>query len=334
MLFRYCIFFFLLVNLVEAYSLKLYWPTPNKAFQEDQPMSAYIQPTASGRVESGLFGCYRNGGNRFHEGIDIKPVKRNRKQEPQDVIYAILPGKVVYINKVGGNSAYGRYIVIEHQHMELPLTSLYAHLSQVDPGIEVGRQVRGGQVIGVMGHSASSPIPVSRSHLHLEIGVRLSDYFDTWYRKQKFSTPNKHGLWNGMNLLGIDPLDFFRKANTSEWKGEVHYIQSLPTAFIFKVTTTMIPDFIRRYPQLLDADSLPKKVYGWKIECTWFGFPKKWTPIIHAEPLLGKNGHIHIVMYDSHLLLKNRGAKMVNFDKAHVQPGLRLRKLVAILFAQ
>ena len=56
--------------LVEA---SLIWPTPNPAFQNGKPIEAYVQATVSGRVESGLFGCVRNGGSRFHEGLDLYP---------------------------------------------------------------------------------------------------------------------------------------------------------------------------------------------------------------------------------------------------------------------
>ena len=297
-------------------------------------MDAYIQPTVSGKVESGLFGCYRNGGARFHEGVDLKSIQRGPKQKPKDAIFAIMPGRVVYINKIPGNSSYGRYVVIEHDHLELPLTSLYAHLGEIEPHLRVGQQVHGGDTIGIMGHSASTPIPVSRAHLHLEIGLKLSNRFDSWYKKQQFGTPNKHGVWNGMNLMGIDPLDFFKRARDPRWVGEVLYIKTLPTAFIFKISTRVIPDFIRRYPQLLNVNQLPERVYGWKVECTWFGFPKNWTPIEAPDSSLGKPGTLKLIMCDSQLLLNNRGAKMIAWGKNGAHPGRRLLKMVGILFEE
>ena len=69
--------------LVEA---SLIWPTPNPAFQNGKPIEAYVQATVSGRVESGLFGCVRNGGSRFHEGLDLYPIKRDGRGEAVDPV--------------------------------------------------------------------------------------------------------------------------------------------------------------------------------------------------------------------------------------------------------
>ena len=57
-------------------SAGLIWPTPNQAFQRGEPIEAFVQPTVSGKVESGLFGCVRNDGAKFHEGLDLFPIQR------------------------------------------------------------------------------------------------------------------------------------------------------------------------------------------------------------------------------------------------------------------
>ena len=90
------------------------WPTPNTAFREGNPPHTFIQPTEKGTVESGLFGCVRNDGTRFHEGIDLNAVSRTGKGEAADPIFAVMDGRVVYINRSAGKSSYGRYLVIEH----------------------------------------------------------------------------------------------------------------------------------------------------------------------------------------------------------------------------
>ena len=44
---------------------------------------------------------------RFHEGIDIKPLRRDARGEPLDEVRAIADGKVVHTNPVPGYSNYG-----------------------------------------------------------------------------------------------------------------------------------------------------------------------------------------------------------------------------------
>ena len=58
----------------------LFWPTPNDAFYKGKGVESFIQPTAGNTVSSGLFGSVRNGGYRFHEGLDMKAVQRNRRE--------------------------------------------------------------------------------------------------------------------------------------------------------------------------------------------------------------------------------------------------------------
>src|SRR5258708_8000610 len=51
---------------------------------------------------------------RFHEGIDIRPLRRDARGEPLDEVHAIADGKVLHTNPVPRYSNYGNYIVIEH----------------------------------------------------------------------------------------------------------------------------------------------------------------------------------------------------------------------------
>ena len=50
-----------------------------------------------------------------------------------------------------------------------------------------------------------------------------------WYKK-KYSKPNIHGNYNGINLIGIDPLDFYEKYQEWEVDSFDTYIKALPTA--------------------------------------------------------------------------------------------------------
>src|SRR6266508_970321 len=159
--------------------------------------------------EGGQYGFVRDptdtaGGvvyTRFHEGIDIKPLHRDAHGEPLDEIHAIADGKVAHVNCVSGYSNYGKYIVIEHRWGGSNYYSLYGHLSSI--GVQPGETVRRGQPIAVMGYTGTG-INRERAHLHLELCLMFSREFEAWYSTFFRKDPNRHGLYNGMNLAGLD----------------------------------------------------------------------------------------------------------------------------------
>ena len=115
---------------------KLVFPTQQQGLLEEGREDVF-QPTAAGTRESALYGSVRtvNRGGRllasFHEGIDIAPVRRDRRGRPLDDVLAVAEGKVAYVNKVAGNSTYGKYAVVEHDDPMGPVYTLYAHLASV-----------------------------------------------------------------------------------------------------------------------------------------------------------------------------------------------------------
>src|SRR5436189_2338656 len=80
---------------------------------------------------------------RFHEGIDIRALRRDARGEPLDEVRAIADGKVVHTNPVPGYSNYGKYIVIEHRWDDSNYYSLYGHLSSI--AVQPGNGVKRGQ---------------------------------------------------------------------------------------------------------------------------------------------------------------------------------------------
>lgn len=270
----------LVINKSLVFGVNLYWPTGDNSFFEGAAIETLIQPTVSGNVESGKFGYVRNNGSKFHEGIDIKAKKRDRKGEALDKVIAAMDGQVVHINTVGGNSNYGQYIVIVHKGVEPSIYTLYGHLSSIDPSIKVGNMVKGGTVLGIMGRTSSgTAIPKERAHLHFEMGVMLSEGFIKWYEEQKFGTRNRHGLWNGFNLTGFDPLDFYEKWRTGAIGSVADYFKQLPVAFTLRVTTRKTPNFVKRYPGLVTRGRQLQREGIWDVDFTWFAMPFRWTPL-------------------------------------------------------
>lgn len=278
-------------------AMSLYWPTPNTAFIEGKPEETYLQPTASGRLESALFGCTRNDGRRFHEGIDLKPLKRDRRGRATDPVFAIAPGEIAHINRIGGNSSYGIYVVVAHQEHGLEFYSLYAHLASVTQGLKTGETVVAGQQIGIMGNtSASIRIPHSRAHLHLEIGLRLNRHFDAWYQRQDYTEPNRQGSWNGINLQAIDPIVFYRRLIAYPKASAIEVFLSESVSFRVAFHFASPPDFLQRNPVF--SPSRPSEIEsGWyQIGFNEYGIPLEWHRIPGSSiPDSFEQGRVHLL---------------------------------------
>ncbi len=295
---RLCSWVCLMLGAVALPAAEVFWPTPNAAYFEGADILELVQPTASGNLESGLFGCVRNGGARFHEGLDLKPVMRTRDGEAADPIFSVMAGKVAHVSSIAGNSSYGRYIVVETA-ADVPVYMLYAHLAAIEPGIRPGVKVEAGQRLGTMGRSAAGySIPRSRAHLHYELGVVKTNRFEDWYRKQKYGSPNKHGDYNGLNLIGANPLEYFEAVRAGRFTNFAEYFDSLPTAFTLRVSTRTMPDFILRYPRLLTRPIPKEGVTGWDIDYTWYGLPKRWTPLTAEDTRTRREGDVTLVSWD------------------------------------
>lgn len=317
------------VSLVNVFA-DIVWPTPSKAFAQGKPYTEFIQPTVSGRPISGLFGDVRSNGYKFHEGIDIMPISRNKRGEPLDDVYSALDGTVMLINRIAGNSGYGRYVVLVHKSCDVPIYTLYAHLAEIDGDIAVGTSVKAGKRLGKMGRSASYSIAKAQAHLHFEMGLMLSDRFDKWYVESKrFKQKNFFGNYNGMNLVGFDPLDFYEKAKNEEiddgFKG---YLQSLPVAVVVRIYTKRTPDFVKKYPMLVNNAG---KDCGWDIHLTWHGLPVKFERI--KNPRIGaRESDVEILKYNPNEL-NRKCRKLVEFNKnGEVKMHENLKRLIKIIF--
>lgn len=165
-------------------AIEIQWPTSMDT-SVIKSLEDYVQPVATGKIESGCFGMVREDGHRFHEGIDIRPYQVLSNGEPADYIFAAMSGKVAYINNEI-NGPYGRYVILVHDNAEIGLYSLYAHLAKIDSTLRVGDNIARGKAIAIMGHTSmsSSPIPIERAHLHFEVGLQLADSFNAWYKSR------------------------------------------------------------------------------------------------------------------------------------------------------
>ncbi|MDQ6913987.1 MAG: M23 family metallopeptidase [Verrucomicrobiota bacterium] len=270
-----------------AQSLGLALPTDNDAiFRGGGPdfyqyVTRDFKGVKSTPWEGGQYGFVRdpvetsNGlvYTRFHEGIDIRPMHRDANGEPLDEVRAVADGEVVYVNTIAGYSNYGRYIVVEHRWNGSPYYSLYGHLSS--PLVRPRAKVNRGDVLGVMGYTGEG-LDKERAHLHLELNLMLSSRFESWYEFFVKNDPNHHGIYNGINLSGLDIARLYLalKENPSltipEFlaREEVFYKVTLPKTHNFEL--------LQRYPWLLRGAD--KSAPSWEVSFNRAGVPLKVEP--------------------------------------------------------
>jgi murein DD-endopeptidase MepM/ murein hydrolase activator NlpD len=198
-----------------AEPLNLVLPTDNDAiFRRDgEAFYQYIERNYKGVKstpwEGGRYGFVRNPTetgsglvySRLHEGIDIRPLQRDASGNSIDPVRAIAAGVVVHTNHAPGHSNYGKYVVIEHNFDGCKYYSLYGHLSTIS--VQKGDRVQQRDQLGIMGHTGEG-LNQPRAHLHLELNLMLSRRFESWHDHFFKNDPNRNGLYNGLNLVGLD----------------------------------------------------------------------------------------------------------------------------------
>jgi murein DD-endopeptidase MepM/ murein hydrolase activator NlpD len=244
----------------------------------------YVDRTFEGQVtqpwEAGSFGFVRNAMRlgdqviltKFHEGIDISPIKRDQAGNPLDLVFSIAGGRVAYVSPIAGRSNYGKYVVVEHGWENSPVVSLYAHLAEIT--CKPGDAVNAGSVLGRLGYTGAG-INRTRAHCHLEVGMLMSSHYDDWNKKYGGGI-NFHGLYNGMNITGGDPARFFIEQKANPELQFSQYITSTPTYFKVTVPSSATPDFASRYPWIIRGNH--EGAVSWEISFSATGLPVAFSP--------------------------------------------------------
>ena len=268
--------------------LDLVLATPNReTFGADgSKFYMYTDRTFEGKPskpwEGGKYGYVRNPKrtssgilySKFHEGIDIKPIARNSNGVPLDKVRSISHGKVVHTSKSAGASNYGKYVVIQHDWGYGKFYSLYAHLADIS--CNNGQIVRPGSSIGTLGYTGDG-INKTRAHLHLELNLMLSKSFEKWYRRH-YVSPNKHGLYNGINLAGIDIANLYKEYRKNPVINLPEFISKTETYWKILAPNKGIPLIMKSYPWLASNLSEAKNSPSWEISMSPSGIPLKIEP--------------------------------------------------------
>ncbi len=314
---------------VHSQTFKL--PTANQSLFNLQEQDQYFCPTIARTWESGTYGCVRSGGWQMHEGIDIRSIQRDKDGESTDPVLATANGTVVYINGKSSLSNYGNYIVIRHQIDGLEVYSLYAHLSRVRTGLKAGQNVKAGEAIALMGRTTNTREAISkeRAHLHFELNLFVNERFPIWHKKH-FTGKNDHGLWNGQNLLGLDPrLALLASHREGKDFNLVRWIQSGQELFRVQVRNTSFP-WLKRYAALVEhTPSARGEIVGYELVMNYNGVPVKAIPLSDKE--MKSRGKYHLISVNAAEYKKNPCRKLVTQTKGKWnlgENGLRLLDLL------
>ena len=220
---------------------------------------------------------------KFHEGIDIKPIKRDGHGRPLDDVNAIATGKVVHVNATSHHSSYGKYVVIEHRWEGGPVYSLYAHLASIT--VKEGQRITIGQALGKLGYTGNG-INRDRAHLHLELGVMFSSRFTPWHDKY-FPDTNHHGNYNGMNIAGLDIAAFLIAKNKNQALTIPEFVASIPIHYKVTVPQKQIrngaPELVKRYPWMMRGE-YQRATASLEIAFSASGFPVAMSPSDRVVP--------------------------------------------------
>lgn len=276
-----------LAGVAAAEPLEIALPTENRHLFSGQPEKfyMYVDRNFEGEIsqpwEGGAFGYVRSpirvGGkvvmSRFHEGVDIAPVKRDKAGNPLDLVMSIADGAVVHVSNVSGRSNYGKYVVVEHDWENSKVYSLYAHLAEIT--VEPGNSVKMGSVLGRMGYTGVG-LNRTRAHVHLELALSMSTNYEGWH-KQNFGSRNYHGNYNGMNLAGVDIASFFNEHRENPQLRFSEFVLSRPIQFKVAVPAgESEPEFLTRYPWMRRPG--PANPSSWEIGFAATGHAISFTP--------------------------------------------------------
>lgn len=270
----------LLTGVLPAQQLQL--PTANHAlFDAPAEFFQFVDRDFDGAKttpwEGGQFGFVRDprriGGRiayaRFHEGLDIKPLQRDAKSNPQDEVGAIADGVVAYVAASSGLSNYGRYIVVQHTWGGSPFFSLYAHLASAQ--VSAGQKVKAGTTLGILGYTGSG-IDQRRAHLHVELNLFLSSRFESWHNAN-FPTPNHHGLYNGLNLIGLDLQSLYLAQQKNPGLTAASAVRATESSYRVAVPGDAEMEILKNYPWLLNGPRPSGKPASWEVTFSRWGLP-------------------------------------------------------------
>jgi len=136
--------------------------------------------------------------------------------------------------------------------------------------------VKRGQRIAVMGYTGTG-LNRERAHLHLELDLMFSRQFEAWYNTFFRSDPNQHGIYNGMNLAGLDVARLFLALRKNPALTIPEFLNDEETFYKVAVPKARRFDLLKLYPWML-AGGKRSEGSSWEVSFARSGVPLTVAP--------------------------------------------------------
>ena len=127
-----------------------------------------------------------------------------------------------------------------------------------------------------MGHTGTG-IDRERAHVHVELNLMLSREFESWYNTYFRNEPNRHGLYNGLNLVGIDIARLYLALRKQPALTIPDFLAQETTFYKVALPDSKHFDLMKRYPWLLRSPA-SRDTKSWEISFAQSGVPLKIEP--------------------------------------------------------
>jgi hypothetical protein len=127
-----------------------------------------------------------------------------------------------------------------------------------------------------MGHTGEG-LNQTRAHLHLELNLMLSRQFESWHDSLFKNDPNHHGLFNGLNLTGIDIARLFLALRRRPALTIPEFLAEEETLYRVLLPDSKHFDLRKFYPWMLAQRNVEKPV-SWEVSFNRAGVPLKIEP--------------------------------------------------------
>jgi hypothetical protein len=174
-----------------------------------------------------------------------------------------------------------------------------------------------------MGRTSNTGERISkeRAHVHFELNLFYNDHFTAWFKKRYPNERDDHGIFNGQNLVGIDPrLILLAQHQEGAQFNLLNWIQHRPELCRVLVRKTDF-SWVRRYPMLVKNGVLGphEPIAGYEMALDFNGLPFELIP--RAASQIKGAARYQLISVNSAEYAKNPCRRLVTRQGAHWELG-------------
>jgi len=127
----------------------------------------------------------------------------------------------------------------------------------------------------------------SRAHVHLELNLLLNRNFESWHNHFIKGDPNRQGIYNGVNLTGLDVARLYLALRRQPGLSIPEFLSGEETFYKVRLPAARNFELPKRYPWLL-RDQPETSPGAWEVSFNRAGVPLRIeaSPTAVLEPTL------------------------------------------------